>query len=82
MLPVEIRAANGACRHWYEHKQDLCSPLRVMPDDNLYRCLVAGAQNVLLYDLTSTYFESEFAGKRQFGYSRDKRGDCVQVSLL
>ena len=34
-------------------------------------------------DLTSTYFESDppFAGKRQFGYSRDKRSDCVQVVI-
>ena len=41
--------------------------------------------DVLLYDLTSTYFESEppFGenDKRQFGYSRDKRPDCVQVVI-
>ena len=39
--------------------------------------------DVLLYDLTSTYFESDspFAGKRQYGYSRDKRPDCVQVVI-
>ena len=41
--------------------------------------------DVLLYDLTSTYFESDppFAegDKRQFGYSRDKRSDCVQVVI-
>jgi len=40
---------------------------------------------VLLYDLTSTYFESDPpfppADKRQFGYSRDKRFDCVQVVI-
>ena len=38
---------------------------------------------VLLYDLTSTYFESDppGVGKRQFGYSRDKRFDCVQVVI-
>jgi hypothetical protein len=38
---------------------------------------------VLLYDLTSTYFESNppFEGKRRFGYSRDKRSDCVQVVI-
>ena len=40
---------------------------------------------VLLYDLTSTYFESDppFAedDKRKFGYSRDKRSDCVQVVI-
>jgi Transposase DDE domain len=38
---------------------------------------------VLLYDLTSTYFESDPPedGKRKFGYSRDKRFDCVQVVI-
>jgi transposase len=39
--------------------------------------------NVLLYDLTSTYFESDppfpEGDPRRFGYSRDKRSDCVQV---
>ena len=41
--------------------------------------------DVLLYDLTSTYFESNppFADedKRRYGYSRDKRSDCVQVVI-
>jgi transposase len=41
--------------------------------------------DVLLYDLTSTYFESDppFSpeDKRKFGYSRDKRPDCVQVVI-
>jgi transposase len=41
--------------------------------------------DVLLYDLTSTYFEAdEERGPhdlRQFGYSRDKRGDCRQVVI-
>ena len=41
--------------------------------------------DVLLYDLTSTYFESDppfpEGDKRQFGYSRDKRSDCVQVVI-
>jgi len=40
---------------------------------------------VLLYDLTSTYFESnppdDENDKRRFGYSRDKRRDCVQVII-
>lgn len=39
----------------------------------------------LLYDLTSTYFESDppfpEQDKRQFGYSRDKRSDCVPVVI-
>src|ERR1700720_2979959 len=41
--------------------------------------------DVLLYDLTSTYFESDpptdEADKRRHGYSRDKRSDCVQVVI-
>ena len=41
--------------------------------------------DVLLYDLTSTYFESSppfgEEDKRKFGYSRDKRPDCVQVVI-
>ena len=40
---------------------------------------------VLLYDLTSTYFESDppfgEEDKRQFGYSRDRRSDCVQLVI-
>lgn len=39
--------------------------------------------DVLLYDLTSTYFESDppfpDGDKRRHGYSRDHRPDCVQV---
>src|SRR5690554_6434508 len=41
--------------------------------------------DVLLYDLTSTYFESEppfpEGDKRTHGYSRDHRGDCVQIVI-
>jgi len=39
--------------------------------------------DVLLYDLTSTYFECDppSGGKRKFGHSRDKRSDCVQVVI-
>ena len=40
---------------------------------------------VLLYDLTSTYFESAppfpEGDKRRYGHSRDKRSDCVQVII-
>ena len=40
---------------------------------------------ILLYDLTSTYFECDppigEADKRKFGHSRDKRSDCVQVVI-
>ena len=46
--------------------------------------LFGAKYDVLLYDLTSTYFESDpppagTLGKKRFGYSRDKRSDCVQV---
>jgi transposase len=41
--------------------------------------------DILLYDLTSTYFESDppfpAGDKRRFGYSRDHRSDCVQVVI-
>jgi transposase len=41
--------------------------------------------DVMLYDLTSTYFESDppfgDKDKRRFGYSRDRRPDCVQVVI-
>jgi hypothetical protein len=50
-----------------------------------WRDLFNAKFEVLLYDLTSTYFESEppfpAGDKRQFGYSRDKRPDCVQVVI-
>lgn len=41
--------------------------------------------DVLLYDLTSTYFESDTPRDeddlRQYGYSRDSRGDCRQIVI-
>jgi Transposase DDE domain len=41
--------------------------------------------DVLLYDLTSTYFEIDppdpATSKKRYGYSRDKRPDCVQVVI-
>lgn len=39
--------------------------------------------DLLLYDITSTYFEGEAAGNplAQRGYSRDKRSDCKQVCI-
>ncbi len=63
-----------------EHKAQLFSFLRQRWED------LFGVQfDVLLYDLTSTYFESDppypEGDKRRFGYSRDKRGDCVQVVI-
>jgi transposase len=69
-----------------------CLDRLVQHKDDLFQFLVRrwgelfGAKfDVLLYDLTSTYFETdEDRGPddlRQFGYSRDKRGDCRQVVI-
>lgn len=63
-----------------EHKQALFSHLQ-----QRWRDLFNAKFEVLLYDLTSTYFESDppfpEGDKRKFGYSRDKRQDCVQVVI-
>jgi transposase len=39
--------------------------------------------DLLLYDVTSTYFEgqAEANPKAKYGYSRDKRSDCKQVCI-
>jgi len=39
--------------------------------------------DLLLYDVTSTYFEGRVRGNplAQRGYSRDKRGDCKQICI-
>ena len=60
------------------HKTGLFSFLR-----QRWETLFDARFEVLLYDLTSTYFECEPPenGKRKFGYSRDKRSDCVQVVI-
>jgi hypothetical protein len=50
-----------------------------------WRDLFNATFDVLLYDLTSTYFESSPPfpedDKRRYGYSRDHRRDCVQVVI-
>jgi hypothetical protein len=60
------------------HKEGLFSFLKQRWQD-----LFNAGFDVLLYDLTSTYFECDppGVGKRRFGYSRDKRFDCVQVVI-
>ena len=63
-----------------EHKEALFTHLRAQWED-----LFQAKFEVLLYDLTSTYFESDppfpEGDLRRFGYSRDKRSDCVQVVI-
>ena len=50
-----------------------------------WRDLFNASFEVLLYDLTSTYFESDPpadpADKRRHGHSRDHRSDCVQIVI-
>jgi Transposase DDE domain len=51
-----------------------------------WRDLFNASFEVLLYDLTSTYFEIDAAAlpdgdKRRHGYSRDRRPDCPQVVI-
>jgi len=60
------------------HKQELFVWLRQQWAD-----LFHADFDVLLYDLTSTYFEGEMADnpKAKRGYSRDGRPDCVQVVI-
>jgi Transposase DDE domain len=64
-----------------QHKADLFSHLTAR-----WRDLFHANFEVLLYDLTSTYFEINAADvaegdKRRHGYSRDKRPDCPQVVI-
>jgi hypothetical protein len=61
-----------------QHKEGLFSFLKQRWQD-----MFNAGFDVLLYDLTSTYFECEppGVGIRQYGYSRDKRFDCVQVVI-
>ncbi len=63
------------------HKADLFSHLVAR-----WRDLFNAEFDVLLYDLTSTYFEINAADvpegdKRRHGYSRDKRPDCPQMVI-
>ena len=60
------------------HKKDFFSYLKAR-----WEALFQARFDVLLYDLTSTYFECTppEEGKRKHGYSRDKRPDCVQVVI-
>jgi len=85
LLGSDFRLAEQ--HHLYEchdrllaHKQALFDHLT-----ERWRSLFEAKYEVLLYDLTSTYFESDppepSEGLRRFGYSRDKRSDCVQVVI-
>ncbi len=77
---VEKNALYRCLDKLLEHKAALFDHLRARWQD-----LFGASFEVLLYDLTSTYFESappdNENDKRRYGYSRDKRSDCVQVVI-
>lgn len=60
------------------HKDELCRHLT-----RRWKTLFDARFDVLLYDLTSTYFEGSGQNipKARHGYSRDGRGDCRQVVI-
>ena len=74
------------------HKLYACHDRLLAHKDALFEHLVArwrdlfnASFDLLLYDLTSTYFEADppfpEGDKRRHGYSRDHRPDCVQVVI-
>lgn len=85
LLGVDERAAQPATLYrgldlLLEHKEALFAHLRQRWSD-----LFGARYEILLYDLTSTYFECDVpedrSDPRRFGYSRDRRSDCVQVVI-
>lgn len=77
---VEIHKLYECHDRLLQHKAALFSHL-----EERWKDLFNARFEILLYDLTSTYFESDppedDEDKRRFGYSRDKRSDCVQVVI-
>ena len=75
------------------HKLYACHDHLLAPKDALFSHLVGrwrdlfnASFDVPLYDLTSTYFESDAAAlpdgdRRRHGHSRDRRPDCPQVVI-
>jgi len=85
LLDTDASVAQTATRYrchdrLLEHKEALFAHLRERWTD-----LFAPSFDILLYDLTSTYFECDVPedenDPRKFGYSRDRRGDCMQVVI-
>jgi transposase len=77
---AEIHKLYRCLDHLLPHKRALFAHLTAR-----WRDLFNASYEILLYDLTSTYFESDPPedphDKRRFGYSRDQRSDCVQLVL-
>ena len=78
-MPLLRRTACSRCLdRILPYKDELCRFLT-----QKWKTLFNAKFDVLLYDLTSTYFEGSCARipKAKFGYSRDKRPDCRQVVI-
>ena len=77
---AEIHKLYRCHDHLLEHKHALFDHLV-----GRWRDLFNVSFDALLYDLTSTYLESDppfpEGDKRRYGYSRDHRSDCVQVII-
>ena len=77
---ADIHTLYGCHDRLLEHKEAVFDHLV-----SRWRDLFNARFDVLLYDLTSTYFESDPPAddedKRRYGYSRDHRPDCVQVVI-
>ncbi len=69
--------------HTYYRALDyLCQAKENIEKQLYYRLLGYGLDNsLILYDITSTYFEGEQAEIGELGYSRDKRGDLDQIVI-
>jgi hypothetical protein len=78
--PAEIHKLYRCHDRLLAHKQAIFAHLV-----EEWRDLFNISYEVLLYDLTSTYFEADppfpEGDKRRYGYSRDHRPDCVQIVI-
>lgn len=64
--------------HILPHKNALCEHLKTQ-----WETIFDLEYDILLYDLTSTYFEGMCQGipKAKFGHSKDRRNDCRQILI-
>jgi len=64
--------------HIMAHKDALCEHLKTK-----WETMFDLEYDILLYDLTSTYFEGMCQGipKAKFGHSKDRRSDCRQILI-